>query len=82
MKLESKNELKGIEIKNRTCYIFITVSINNHNLINVLLTEKSYENVLIYDFGYKNPYCAIPLHIIFDKVERYIRKNDGTKYLA
>ena len=47
-----------------------------------LLDKKLYENFLIYDIAYKTPYGAKPLHIIFDIVDGYVRKYDGTKYLA
>ena len=48
----------------------------------ILLNEKSYKNLLISDVVYKTLYDSKPLHIIFDKVDGYIRKYDGTKYLA
>ena len=33
------------------------------------------------NFAYKTQYAAKPLHIIFDKVDGYIRKYDSTKYI-
>ena len=43
--------------------------------------EESYENVLIYDVLYKTLIGEKPLHITFNKVNGFIRDNNGTKYL-
>ena len=44
--MESKNELKEIDIKNCTCYYFEDiVKIENLDLDNILMDEKSYKNV-------------------------------------
>ena len=51
-------------------------------LDNILLDKKSHEIILIYHPAYKTPYNAKPLCIIYDKVYKYIRKYDRTKYLA
>ena len=37
---------------------------------------------LIYDVSYKILIGAKPLHIMFDKVNGFIRDYDGTKYLV
>ena len=57
-------------------------SINDIDLDNILLDERLYENVLIYDLPYKPAYEIKLLHNIFDKVDGYIRKYDGTKYVT
>ena len=53
--MESKDELKEIDIKNRTCYYFNdimkTIDINSSN---ILLDKKIYKNILIYDISYKH----------------------------
>ena len=49
---------------------------------NILLKERSYENILIYYVAYRTQYSAKPLLVIFDKVDGYIRKYVGTKYLT
>ena len=38
--------------------------------------------ILIYDVPYKTPFGAKPLCIIFDKVDGYIRKDEGTTCLT
>ena len=48
------------------------ININDLNLDNILLNEKSYENILIYGVAYKAPYRAKSLCVIFDKVDEYI----------
>ena len=48
---------------------------------NILITEKSYENILVYDISYKTLMSAIPMRISFDKVSGFIRICNGNKYL-
>ena len=52
--MESKDELKEIDIKNRTCYYFDDI-IRFRNFVynNISLDEKTFENILIYDISYK-----------------------------
>ena len=58
--MESKDELKEIDIKNRTCYYFddiIRFWDRDVDLSDILLDEKlykqKYENILIYNTSYK-----------------------------
>ena len=58
--MESKDELKEIDIKNRTCYYFddiIRFWDRDIDLSDILLDEKlykqKYENILIYNTSYK-----------------------------
>ena len=63
------------------CYYFNgIINITDLDLDNILLDEKSCEDILIYDITYKTPYCAKPLHIGFSKVDRYIENINSTKY--
>ena len=44
------NELKKLRIKNRACYHFDDIiKLEYFNLDNMLIDEKSHENILIYD---------------------------------
>ena len=71
--MENNNELNKVDIKNRTCYYFDDIiDINNFDLDNILLDEKSYENTLIYDVVYKILFCAKPLQIIYEKKNGWI----------
>ena len=81
--MTTDNILKEIDIKNCTCcYFDDIVNINDLNLNNILLDEKSCKNILLYGFTCKSIYRGKPLLLIFNKIEGYIRKNDSTKYLA
>ena len=67
--MESKDELKEIDIKNRTCYYFNDIirvmdRDSDFEFNDILLEEKSnkenYENILIYDISYKTSTNAKP----------------------
>ena len=47
---------------------------------NILLDGKSSENNWIYDESYKTLVGTKHLLIMVDKIERFIRDSDGTKY--
>ena len=50
----SNDKLKEINIKNRLCYYFNDmIKIEDFDFDNILLDEKSYGNILIYDISYK-----------------------------
>ena len=50
--MESNDELKEIDIKNRTCYYFDNIiKIEDFDSDNILINEKSYENILVYDIS-------------------------------
>ena len=76
------DELKEIDIKNRACYYFddkikhIDISFSN-----ILLDEKLYENISVYDISYKTSKCPKPLHIRFDKIDRFIEIHNKIRYL-
>ena len=53
IKMEN-NELKKDCIKNRTCYYFDDINkLENLNIDNIFIDEKSHKNILIYDISYK-----------------------------
>ena len=48
--MESNDELKEINIINRTCYYFDgIIKIEDFNLDNILIDVKSYANILVYN---------------------------------
>ena len=48
--MESKGEFKKIGIKNRTCYYFDDIIKDRYaNFDDVLLDEKLFENISVYD---------------------------------
>ena len=80
--MEKNNELELVRSKNRTRYYFDDlIKIKYFDFDDVLLDEKSYENILIYDVSFKALIGAKSLCIMFDKVDGFIRVFDGTRYL-
>ena len=84
--MESDNKFKEIDIKHCACYYFDDIMrIGDFGFNNILLDKKSnensYENTLIYDILYKNFMSEKPLRIRFDKIDRFIKPYDGTRYL-
>ena len=62
--MKSKDELKEIAIKNSRCYYFDdTMRVIDIDFKDILLDEKSYENILIHDILYKTFMGAKPLRI-------------------
>ena len=67
--MKSKNELKEIDIKSCVCYYFDNI-INGtkFSFRNILLDEKLYEDISVYNILYKIPTASKPLSIRFDKM--------------
>ena len=81
--MDSNEELKDIDIKNRTCYYFDDIiKIEDFHLDNILIDQKSYENILVHNISYKSLIDSKPLRIRFNKIDGFIRVYDGTKYLV
>ena len=76
--MESRNELKEIDIKNRAFYYFDDI-INGTdiNFSNILLDKKLCENISVYDISYKTSTGPKPLRIRFDKIDGFIMVLDG-----
>ena len=76
------NELRKVPIKNSTCYYFSDIiKLEDFDLDNTLIDEKSHKNILIYDISYETLIDPKHLGIRFDKMDRFIRIYDGTRYL-
>ena len=58
------------------------IKIEGFDLNNILLSEKTYKKILMYEVLYKTLIGAKPLRIIFDKVNGFIRGFDRMKYLV
>ena len=77
------NEFTKVCIKNHTCYYFNDIiKLENFDTDNILIDEKSQENVLIYDIWYKSLIGSKPLCIRFNQIDGFIRVYDGTGYLT
>ena len=79
-KMESSDELKETDIKNRTCYYFddiIIYSDFDNIFLDIKLCKKEYENTLICEIWYKSSAIQEPLRIRFDKIDGFIRASSG-----
>ena len=73
------NELKKGCIKNRTyCYFDDIIKLEDFDIDNILIDEKSHKNILIYDISYKTLIGSKPLRIRFNKIDGFIGISDGT----
>ena len=78
IKIESKNELKESNVKNRVCFCFDDVIDGTDiNFSNILLNKKVYENTSVYGILYKISAGPKPLRIRFDKIDGLIMPLDG-----
>ena len=66
--MDIKDEFKEIDIKNRTCYHFANIMrIIIIDFNNILLDEKLYKNLLIYNISYENLW--LKNHCVFDLIK-------------
>ena len=80
--MESNDKLKETDIKNRTCYYFDgIVKIEDFDLDNLLIYEKSFENILVFNIFYKILITAKPFCIRFNQVDGFNMVYDGSRYL-
>ena len=58
--MKSTDELKETNIKNCTCYDFDDlIKIEPFDFDNILIDEKSYKNILVYNISHKTLFDAI-----------------------
>ena len=77
------NELKEVRIKYRRCYYFNDIiKLEDFDLDNILIDQKSHENILIYDISYEASIGSKPLRIRFEKIDGIIRIYDRNRYLT
>ena len=58
------------------------IQFEDFDLDNILIDEKSYENILICKISYKTLIGVKSLRIRFNKVDGFIRVYNGTRYLV
>ena len=80
MRRQSESWSRAIYL-NRIIYYYFKdiIEIEEFDFGNILLDEKSYENVLVYDISHKTLIGAKTLGIRFDKKNEFIRVYDGTR---
>ena len=72
-----------MNLKYGTCYYFDDIiKLVDFDIDNLLIDEKSVENILIYEISYKSLIDRKPLRIRFIKIDGFIRIYDGTRYLT
>ena len=85
------NNVKDIDIKNRTYYFFnYLINIKNFDPNNIKIHEKSHKNILIYFIGcvtikdskYVKINSVNPLYFIFVKVNNDFEEINRNKYLT
>ena len=70
--MDSNDDLNEIDIKNRMFIISMTIKTEDFNLDNILIDEKLYQNISIYNISYKTLIDAKSLRTIFDKIDGFI----------
>ena len=84
--MESKDELKEIDIKNCKYYYFDDLMrVIDFDFSDILLDEKPFEknkNIFIYYISSKTFMGVKPLRIWFKKVDGFIKIYDGITYLV
>ena len=70
--MESKDELKETDIESLTCYHFDDIMrVTDIDFNNILLDEKSYKHLSIYNILYKTFISEKPLCIWFEKIDGF-----------
>ena len=79
--IKTEIESKEVRIKSCTCYYFHDIIRIVYFVVdNISMDEKSFGNILIHEFLYKNLIVTKPLLIITDKLNRFITAYDGSKH--
>ena len=82
-KMENKNESKEISIKNHAYYYFNDIiKIEDSGINNIVIDERPYENILVYNISYKSLIDSTLLRIRFDKIDWFIRVFDQARCLV
>ena len=56
------------------------IKIKDFDFDNILIDEKSYEDILVYNVSYKSLIDSKHLRIRLDKIDVFIRVHNGTRY--
>ena len=81
--------IKQINIKNRTYYFLVTWSILDFYSSLLKINKKSYKNIGIYNIGYitikkiddyENIHSVNPLYLMIGVVIEHIEENEGNTY--
>ena len=61
--------------------IICVIKIEDFDINDILIDEKRYKNVLVYNILYTSLIDSKPLYIRFNKIDGFISVYDGTRYL-
>ena len=64
------------------CYFNNMIKLENFDIVNITIDEKSHKSILIYNISYNTFIGSKPLCIRFDKIDGFVRIYDGTRYLT
>ena len=78
------NESKKVRIKTPMLYYYFDdiIKLEDFDLDNILIDEKSQVNILVYNISYKTSIDSKRFHIRFSKIDGFIRIYGGTRYLT
>ena len=84
------NKFKDIDIKNRTWYFQWNDQYKKILIQKIKIYKKSCKNILVYyiryatvrDLRYVKISSVNPLHLVINKINRYIEDSNGNKYLT
>ena len=79
--MENNDKSNKIDIKKCTCCYYDITKFEDLNL-DILVDQKSFENILVYNISYKTLIGSKPLRITFNKTDGVIRVCDETRYLV
>ena len=81
-KLKSNDKLKKVSTKNHKCYYsYDIIKFEDFDIDNILIDEKSYEDILVYSISLKTLMGAKHLRIRFNKIDGFFRVYGETTYL-
>ena len=81
--MESNDKLKEIDIKNCTFYNFDSIiKFEDFVFDDIIIDEKSYENILVYNISYKTLIGAKPLCFRLVKIDGFIKVYNGPRCLV
>ena len=82
-KLKSNDKLKKVSTKNHTCYYsYDIIKFEDFDIDNILIDEKSYENILVYSISLKTLVGAKHLRIRFNKIDEFFIVDGEIRYLT
>ena len=64
------------------CHLDDISKLEDFHRFNILIDEKSQENILIYDISYITLLGSKLLRVRFNKIDEFLRIYDGTRYLT